>query len=182
MDDQTRLPLKARTLLAQAMGAGDPVTNALVPPIHMSATYLRDADNNYSGGYRFTCPSCDRVRQECTRLGANSEGEAPVIHSAATDEMLSERHDTLRCNRSVSQGCASAPQLWQNRLLFSGLAEAGWRRSADGPLLCLRSLLTGNFTGNFAKSRLPAHQRLQIVAPLLGFRLKFPTQRNRESF
>ena len=51
MDDQTRLPLKARTLLAQALGAGDPVTKALVPPIHMSATYLRDADNGYSGGY-----------------------------------------------------------------------------------------------------------------------------------
>ena len=51
MDDQTRQPLKARTLLAQAMGAGDPVTKALVPPIHMSATYLRDADNGYSGGY-----------------------------------------------------------------------------------------------------------------------------------
>lgn len=32
-------------------------------------------------------------------------------------------------------------------------ALAGWRTSADGPLLCLFSLLTGNFTGNFAKSR-----------------------------
>ena len=51
MDDQTRQPQKARTLLAQAMGAGDAVTKALVPPIHMSATYLRDADNGYSGGY-----------------------------------------------------------------------------------------------------------------------------------
>src|SRR5450759_5524648 len=41
---------------------------------------------------------------------------------------------------------------------------AGWRRSADGPLLCPFSLLTGNFTGNFVKSRLLARQRLQIVA------------------
>jgi hypothetical protein len=37
---------------------------------------------------------------------------------------------------------------------------AGWRRSADGPLLCPFSLLTGNFTGNFAKSWLLARQRL----------------------
>jgi hypothetical protein len=29
---------------------------------------------------------------------------------------------------------------------------AGWRRSADGPLLCPFSLLTGNFTGNFVES------------------------------
>lgn len=51
MDDQTRPPLKARTLACQALGAGDPSTNALVPPIHMSATYLRDADNGYSSGF-----------------------------------------------------------------------------------------------------------------------------------
>ncbi len=42
--------------------------------------------------------------------------------------------------------------------------------------------IAGKRTGNFAKSPLPAQQRLQIVAPLLGFRLKFPTQRNREFF
>ncbi len=36
---------------------------------------------------------------------------------------------------------------------------AGWRSSADGPLLRPFSLLTGNFTGNFAKSRLRGRQR-----------------------
>ena len=51
MDDQTRPPLKARTLACQALGAGDPSTGAVVPPIHMSATYLRDADNGYSNGF-----------------------------------------------------------------------------------------------------------------------------------
>ena len=51
MDDQTRPPLKGRTLAAQALGAGEPTTKALIPPIHMSTTYLRDADNGYSSGY-----------------------------------------------------------------------------------------------------------------------------------
>ena len=51
MDDQTRPPLKARTLACQALGAGDPSTGAVVPPIHMSSTYLRDADNGYSNGF-----------------------------------------------------------------------------------------------------------------------------------
>jgi cystathionine gamma-synthase len=37
-------------MLAQALGAGDASTGALVPPIHMSATYLRDPDNGYSSG------------------------------------------------------------------------------------------------------------------------------------
>ena len=51
MDEQTRPPLKARTIAAQALGAGDPATNALVPPIHLSTTYIRDTDNGYSAGY-----------------------------------------------------------------------------------------------------------------------------------
>ncbi len=51
MDDQSQAPLKARTIVAQALGAGDTATKALVPPIHMSATYLRDPDNGYSSGY-----------------------------------------------------------------------------------------------------------------------------------
>ena len=51
MDDQTRSAVKTQTLVAQGLGLIDPVTKALVAPIHMSATYLRDADNGYSGGH-----------------------------------------------------------------------------------------------------------------------------------
>ena len=51
MDDQTKPQLSARTILAQGYAAHEPVPSALVPPIHMSATYLRDADNGYSSGY-----------------------------------------------------------------------------------------------------------------------------------
>src|SRR6185369_10306551 len=40
-----------QTLAARALGAHEPVTKAIVPPIHMAATYLRDADNGYSAGY-----------------------------------------------------------------------------------------------------------------------------------
>ena len=51
MDHETPPPLKTRTLVAQGLGPAEPVTRAIVPPIHMSATYLRDADNGYSSGY-----------------------------------------------------------------------------------------------------------------------------------
>ncbi len=51
MDKQSQPILKARTILAQALGAGDETTRALVPPVHMSATFLRDADNGYESGY-----------------------------------------------------------------------------------------------------------------------------------
>jgi cystathionine gamma-synthase len=51
MDDHTQPRLRPRTLAAQALGAGEPTTKALVPPIHMSATYLRDPDNGYAAGH-----------------------------------------------------------------------------------------------------------------------------------
>src|SRR6185312_5141075 len=51
MDDQTRSRLSAQTLAAQGLGAHEPVTQAIVPPIHMTRTYLRDADNGYRAGY-----------------------------------------------------------------------------------------------------------------------------------
>jgi hypothetical protein len=56
----------------------------------------------------------------------------------------------------------------------------GWRSSADDALLHPLSLLTGNFTGNFAKSRLRECHRPQIKSPLQDFRSEFATLSNRE--
>ncbi|MEA2755387.1 MAG: cystathionine gamma-synthase [Aliidongia sp.] len=38
------------TLTAQALGAVDPITKALIPALHPSTTYLRDPDNQYRSG------------------------------------------------------------------------------------------------------------------------------------
>lgn len=51
MDDQRKRPPKARTLVAQALGAHEPTTMGLVPAIHMATTYIRDADNGYRSGF-----------------------------------------------------------------------------------------------------------------------------------
>jgi cystathionine gamma-synthase len=51
MDDQTRTAFSLSTLVAQALEPHEPVTRAVVPPIHMSATFLRDPDNRYRAGY-----------------------------------------------------------------------------------------------------------------------------------
>jgi cystathionine gamma-synthase len=51
MDDQTKPRFSTQTLVAQALGAHEPITNAIVPPIHMAVTYLRDPDNGYRAGY-----------------------------------------------------------------------------------------------------------------------------------
>jgi cystathionine gamma-synthase len=52
-----------RSLAAQAMGAIDPVTKAIVPPIHVATTYIRDEDNAYSSGYAYGRPDNATVRQ-----------------------------------------------------------------------------------------------------------------------
>lgn len=79
----------------------------------------------------------------------------------------------------------SPPTAASIRVLHVKIAETvlvGWRRSADAPLLCRPSQLTGNFTGNFSNLGFRARQRLQIVTSAQGVVRKFPTQRNRELF
>ena len=43
-------PLHPESLTAQGLGWIDQSTRAISPPVHMSSTYLRDADNGYSSG------------------------------------------------------------------------------------------------------------------------------------
>jgi cystathionine gamma-synthase len=82
MDDQTRSPLKSRTRLAQALGAGDSMTKALVPPIHMSATYLRDPDNGYGAGYVYGRADNPSV-QQVEALIATLEGAEDALTFAS---------------------------------------------------------------------------------------------------
>lgn len=51
MDDQSKPRLHTGTLAAQALGVHEPVTMGLVPPIHVAATFIRDADNGYRSGH-----------------------------------------------------------------------------------------------------------------------------------
>jgi len=48
--------LASETAAAQALGRVDAITRALVPPIHPSTTYERDADGCYSSGRGYTRP------------------------------------------------------------------------------------------------------------------------------
>ncbi len=63
MDQKARSILKARTVLAQGHGAGDSVTRALIPPVHVSTTFLRDADNGYESGFVYGRTDNATVRQ-----------------------------------------------------------------------------------------------------------------------
>jgi cystathionine gamma-synthase len=52
-----------RTLAAQAMGHVDGPTRAIVPPIHITTTFIRDADNAYSSGNIYGRPDNATVRE-----------------------------------------------------------------------------------------------------------------------
>jgi cystathionine gamma-synthase len=54
---------KARTIAAQALGALDPATRAVVPPVHVATTFLRDPDNQYRAGLAYGRPDNATVRQ-----------------------------------------------------------------------------------------------------------------------
>ena len=57
-DDDPRKDAKSapETLAAQALGRIDPETRALIPSLHLSTTYERDADGGYSSGRGYTRP------------------------------------------------------------------------------------------------------------------------------
>ncbi|MDI1343523.1 MAG: aminotransferase class V-fold PLP-dependent enzyme [Pseudolabrys sp.] len=92
MDDQTKIRRSTRTLVAQASGSHDPVTKAIVQPIHMSATYLRDADNGYRAGYVYGRSDNVSVQQAEGLIAALEDADAALLFgsgmAAATTVLL----------------------------------------------------------------------------------------------
>ncbi len=67
-----------RTLAAQAMGSVDAATRALVPPIHVATTFIRDPDNQYRSGNTYGRPDNATVR-EAEAIVAMLEGAAAAL-------------------------------------------------------------------------------------------------------
>ena len=81
-----------RTLAAQALGSVDAATRAVVAPIHVATTFIRDPDNQYRSGYSYGRPDNATVR-EAEAIVAMLEGaEAALVlgsgMSAATSVFL----------------------------------------------------------------------------------------------
>ena len=74
--------LAAASLAAQAMGWIDPVTKAVVPPIHMASTYLRDEDNQYRSGRIYARADNPTFDQAETTLAALESGAKALIFSS----------------------------------------------------------------------------------------------------
>ena len=67
-----------RTLAAQALGRIDEETRALVRPIQLSSTFIRDPDNLYRSGNSYGRPDNDTVRDAEAVIGA-LEGAAAAL-------------------------------------------------------------------------------------------------------
>jgi cystathionine gamma-synthase len=76
----SRPPWSKRSLAAQAMGHIDPITKAVVPPIHVATTYIRDEDNAYSSGYIYGRPDNATVRE--------AEGVIAMLEEAPAGALL----------------------------------------------------------------------------------------------
>lgn len=87
-----RLGWKPRTLAAQALGADEPVTRGVVPPVHLATTFVRDPDNQYRSGYAYGRPDNATVRQAEGVIAALERGEEALLFgsgmAAATTVVL----------------------------------------------------------------------------------------------
>jgi cystathionine gamma-synthase len=74
--------LKPETIAAQAGGTVDNDTAALVPPIHIATTFLRDPDNQYRRGYGYGRPDNATVRQVEAVLTPLEGGLASLVYAS----------------------------------------------------------------------------------------------------
>ncbi|HTR87887.1 MAG TPA: aminotransferase class I/II-fold pyridoxal phosphate-dependent enzyme [Reyranella sp.] len=70
------------SLAAQAMGWIDPVTKAVVPPIHMASTYQRDDDNGYRSGRIYARADNPTFDQAEATLAALERGAKALVFSS----------------------------------------------------------------------------------------------------
>src|SRR5689334_775329 len=74
----TRNSLAPETVAAQAGDAGDEPTGAIVPPVHVATTFVRDPDNQYRRGFSYGRPDNATVRQ-VERVLVELEGGAAAL-------------------------------------------------------------------------------------------------------
>lgn len=74
--------LRPETLAARGGGSPDAATGAIVPPIHMSTTFVRDTDNQYRRGYCYGRSDNATVRQVEQLLSQLEEGAASLLFAS----------------------------------------------------------------------------------------------------
>lgn len=105
-----------RSLAAQALGHVDPITKAVIPPIHVATTFVRDPDNGYSSGFVYGRPDNVTVR--------DTEAVIAMLEEAGAGALLfsSGMAAASACFMALSPGdhvVASAVMYWGLRSWLS---------------------------------------------------------------
>ncbi len=74
--------LSPESLAAQALGWVDETTRAVVPPIHVSTTYLRDPDNQYRSGRVYSRADSPNYNQPEALLARLEKGAGALVFSS----------------------------------------------------------------------------------------------------
>jgi cystathionine gamma-synthase len=82
MNDRARSDLRPRTLAAQALGAVEPITKAVVPPVHVATTFVRDPDNQYRAGFAYGRPDNATVRHAEALIAALEGADDAMLFGA----------------------------------------------------------------------------------------------------
>ncbi len=79
MPNDTPNGWKPRTIAAQALGLVEPTTKAVVPPLHLATTFVRDPDNQYRSGYAYGRPDNATTRHAEAVLAALEEAHEAAL-------------------------------------------------------------------------------------------------------
>jgi cystathionine gamma-synthase len=79
MPNETPNGWKPRTVAAQALGLVEPTTKAVVPPLHLATTFVRDPDNQYRAGYAYGRPDNATTRHAEAVLAALEEAHEAAL-------------------------------------------------------------------------------------------------------
>ena len=82
MNDRVLSKWTPRTLAAQMLGAGEPASKGVVPPVHVATTFIRDADNKYRSGFAYGRPDNATVRQAEAVIAALECGEEALLFAS----------------------------------------------------------------------------------------------------
>lgn len=70
---------RPRTLAAQALGVIDPTTKAVVSPLHVATTFVRDPDNLYRAGFSYGRADNATIRQTENVIAALEGADAALL-------------------------------------------------------------------------------------------------------
>jgi cystathionine beta-lyase/cystathionine gamma-synthase len=135
MDERTLPSLSQGTLAASALGAGEPTTRALTPPIRLATTYVRGEDSNYNTGFVYERSDNLFIHQIEALIGELEHTSQAIMFGSGMAAAVAKLSERVRIKRRRSDSMLpkrySAPKHKMKALMVAKLAQIHIERSAD---------------------------------------------------